>query len=283
MSTVQSLEEKQLVSPPKWLSHNIQYECIMGSVAYGVSSNTSDMDIYGFCIPKKDMVFPHLAGEIPGFGKQIQRFEQFQQHHIIDESAMGGKGRSYDITIFSIVKYFQLLMENNPNIIDSIFVPTNCILHSTKVGNIVRESRKIFLHKGSWHKFKGYAYSQLHKMSIKNPIGKRKEDIQQNGFDTKYAYHLVRLLYEVEQILIGGDIDLTRNSEHLKAIRRGEVSENEIREWFSIKEKHLENLYHTSSLQNSPDESKIRQLLLQCLEEHYGNLDKCVVNVDQSI
>ena len=29
------------------------------------------------------------------------------------------------------------------------------------VGNLVREKRKLFLHKGAWPKFKGYAYSQL--------------------------------------------------------------------------------------------------------------------------
>lgn len=58
-------------------------------------------------------------------------------------------------------------MENNPNIIDSLFTPISCIIHSTAVGNIVRENRKIFLHKGCWQRFKGYAYGQLHKASNK--------------------------------------------------------------------------------------------------------------------
>ena len=29
------------------------------------------------------------------------------------------------------------------------------------VGNLVRENRKCFLHKGSWLQFKGHPYSQL--------------------------------------------------------------------------------------------------------------------------
>lgn len=38
------------------------YETIMGSVAYGVNTDTSDFDTVGFCIPNKDIVFPHLRG-----------------------------------------------------------------------------------------------------------------------------------------------------------------------------------------------------------------------------
>ncbi|MBI4854451.1 MAG: nucleotidyltransferase domain-containing protein [Acidobacteria bacterium] len=283
MSTTKRLKEAGLINPPSFIPHNIHYETIMGSVAYGVSSDTSDMDVYGFCIPPKDMIFPHLAGEILGFGSQIKRFEQYQEHHILDKSALAGSGRSYDLTVYSIVKYFQLCMENNPNMIDSLFTPANCVLHITKVGNMVRDSRRIFLHKGSWHKFKGYAYSQLHKMNTKNPTGNRVEIRETYGYDVKFAYHVVRLLNEVEQILIEGDIDLQRNREQLKSIRRGEWKEEEIREYFASKERDLEKLYVESKLPYSPDEAQIKKLLLECLEEHYGNLEDCVVNPDAAV
>lgn len=275
-STVALLESKGLVQPPPWLSSNIHYETQMGSVAYGVSGDSSDMDIYGFCIPRKDMVFPHLAGEIDGFGRNRNKFEQWQQHHIFDQESMNGHGRSHDLTIFSIVKYFSLLMENNPNMIDSLFTPQSCVLHCTAVGQMVREQRRLFLHKGSWFKFKGYAYSQLHKMKTKNPEGKRREIREKFGFDVKYAYHVVRLLDEVEQILAIGDIDIQRSKEHLKAIRRGDVPETDIRQWASDKELALEKLYQESTLRHSPDEQAIKMLLLQCLESHYGSIDNCV-------
>src|SRR5688500_2656981 len=76
-SVTQRLAARKLALPPKWLPNAVAYETIMGSVAYGVSSDTSDMDVYGFCIPPKEMIFPHLAGEIPGFGTQVQRFEVY--------------------------------------------------------------------------------------------------------------------------------------------------------------------------------------------------------------
>ena len=270
-SITDRLKKKELINPPHFLENNVHYECMMGSVAYGVSDDVSDIDVYGFCIPPKDMIFPHLRGEIFGFGKQHERFNQYQKHHIFEED----RKNNYDLTIYSIVKFFQLCMDNNPNMIDSLFVPRRCIIHTTQIGEHVRHNRKMFLHKGSWFKFKGYAYSQMHKMKIKTPEkgSKRYEGVQKHGYDLKFAYHVVRLLNEIEQILIEGDLDLERNREQLKSIRRGEWTEDQIIEYFEKKEKELESLYTSSDLQHSPDESKIKHLLLECLEMHYGSLD----------
>lgn len=265
------------VHPPSWLPDNLCYETMMGSVAYGVSSDTSDMDVYGICMPPKDVVFPHLAGEIYGFGTQIKRFESWQEHHV------AALDKSWDFQILGIVKFFQLAMENNPNIIDSLFTPRRCVLSSTAVGEYIREHRTDFLHKGSWHKFKGYAYSQLHKIDIKNPEpgSKRAELVEQYGYDVKFAYHVVRLMQEVEMILAEGTLDLVRGNEVLKAIRRGEWTEQHIREYFTDKERQLEDLYHKSDLPHKPDEPRIKALLLQCLEMHYGTLEGAVVMPDR--
>jgi predicted nucleotidyltransferase len=268
------MKQKGLIAPPKWLPQNVHYEVIMGSVAYAVSSDTSDMDVYGFCIPPKEDVFPHLRGEIPGFGRQIRRFEQYQQHKVIDKETR----QEYDFTIYSIVKYFNLCMENNPNMCDSLFVPQRCVLYASKIGQMVRDNRKLFLHKGSYHKFRGYAYAQLNKIGTKanssNP--KRQASIEQFGYDVKFAYHVVRLALEAQQILIEHDLDIEANREILKSIRRGEWSEEKLRGWFDEKEKQLEETYTKSTLQHSPDEEAIKELLMNCLEQHYGSLDQAV-------
>lgn len=100
------LAEKQLLpDPPDFLADAVQYEVIMGSVAYGVSNDSPDMDIYAFAIPPKDMMFPHLRGEIPGFDECAVQFEQYQQH-IQYADALGGRGRVYDVMVYAIVKYF---------------------------------------------------------------------------------------------------------------------------------------------------------------------------------
>ena len=258
---------------PKFLKDNIHYEVIMGSMAYNVSTDASDVDIYGFCIPPKDFIFPYSSGMLYGFDEP-KKFEQYQKHHIKDADA----GKEYDFSIYSIVKYFKLVAENNPNMIDSLFVPQNCILSSTGVGQIVRENRKIFLHKGCWHKFKGYAYSQMHKMKTKNPspTSKRYDSIMEHGYDVKFAYHVIRLLDEVEQILTTGDLDLTRSCEMLKSIRRGEWSIQKIEDYFARKEVSLEQSYHDCKLPHTYDRDQVRGVLLNCLEQHYGSLSNIV-------
>lgn len=336
MNILQKLSKQRLIHPPTWLPDNTHYLTIMGSVAYGVSSDTSDCDVYGFCMPPKELVFPHLAGEIPGFGTQVNRFEQYQQHHVInpDEStvirsrrcpqctgdveAAGNmmsvmdqngndlaktfdwkctecdqwffndqivvdRGREYDFSVYSIVKYFNLCMQCNPNMIDSLFTPTNCVLAATRIGQMVRERKRLFLHKGAWHTFKGYAYQQLHRMTKSDETqGKRRKLIQKYGFDVKFAYHIVRLLNEIEQIMLEGDLDLQKNREELKSIRRGEWTEQQIRDYFTRKEVELGELYLNSKLPHKPDEAAIKKLLMECLEEHYGDLTKAVVVTGKS-
>jgi len=161
-SRVQLAKNKELIHPPKWLPQNIHYEVITGSTSYAVSSDTSDMDIVGFAIPPKDDIFPHLRGEIPGFGKPHQSFNVWQQHHVQDGE------QEYDFTIYSIVKFFNLAMENNPNMVDILFTPQRCVLYCSQIAQIVRDNRKLFLHKGSYHKMRGYSYAQLNKIGNKN-------------------------------------------------------------------------------------------------------------------
>lgn len=277
---IENLQKRRLISPPPWLASNCHYLTIMGSEAYGCATDLSDKDIYGFCIPPKDMVFPvgiifvpHGNGQWrPLHGQKIESFAQWQQHGIEDKDA----GKTYDFQVFSIIRYFDLLIECNPNLIDSAFTSAECVIHQTKVATMVRENRTMFLHRGAWHRFKAYAISQLHKMNSKNPIGKRVAIREAHGFDSKFAYHLVRLLDEIEQIITTGDINLRRNNEQLKAIRRGEVPEEDIRRWAAEKELSLEKQYAESKLPEHPPMEKIKALLYSCLEEHYGSLQGLV-------
>jgi uncharacterized protein len=158
-----SLEKKELINPPTWLCSNTQYLTVMGSQAYGVSTDNSDLDIYGVSIPPRHQVFPHEAGVIEGFDKQVQKFNQWHEPSIYDQSANGGKGQEYDFTIYGIINYFRLAADCNPNVIDSLFVNRESIIHITKIWEEVRKNRKLFLHKGLAHKCRGYAFSQLHK------------------------------------------------------------------------------------------------------------------------
>jgi|19_taG_2_1085344.scaffolds.fasta_scaffold01205_13 predicted nucleotidyltransferase len=256
----------ELKGIPKFIPNNMCYEVLTGSTAYGVAGEVSDWDVVGFYIPTKTEIFPHLDGYIHGFGKPRKPRVPWQKHHI------DYRGKEYDITVYSIVNFFDLCMGMNPNMIDLLFVPVNCVLHSTVIGNLVRESRHLFLSKLCWHKFKGYAYSQLNKMEHKTAVGKRVALIEAHGYDTKFAYNVVRLIGEVEQLLTTGDMDLQQDKERLRAIREGKWPMERVKAFFVEKEKALEELYNSSPLPYSPREEEIKALLVRCLEMHYGDL-----------
>ena len=109
------------------------------------------------------------------------------------------------------------------------------------------------------------------------------EAVEKYGYDVKFAYHTVRLLLEIEQILVEGDLDLERNREILKSVRRGEWALRRVEEWFSSKEESLEQQYADSSLPWGPPESEIKELLLNCLEHHYGSLAQVIQMEDRYI
>ena len=269
-SIVAKLTKAKLMVPEESFVTDTVYEVIMGSSAYGVSNNTSDIDVYAVCVPPKTMIFPHLTGYIPGFGLPPKDFEVFQKHHMMmDEN-------EYDVSIHSIVKYFHLCAENNPNMIDSMFVPSRCIIYMNDVGEHMRLNRHIFLSKRIFDKMRGYAFAEFKKLERGYaPVdgGKRAESVEKYGYDVKSGYHVVRLMLEAEMVLNEGDLDLEKHREQLKFVRRGGYTLEELKEWFLHKEKELTTAHTNSSLPLTADFDRIGILLRECLEISFGSLD----------
>jgi|AntRauTorcE11897_2_1112592.scaffolds.fasta_scaffold00240_29 predicted nucleotidyltransferase len=268
-SVVKKLVKHGLMNPSNDFVSETVYEVIMGSMAYGVSSDTSDMDVYAVCVPDKTMVFPHLGGQITGFGPNPKPFQVFQKHHMeLDE-------KEYDVVVYSLVFYFQLCYENNPNMLDSLFVPDRCVIAANDVGQHMRSHRKLFLSKRVFDKLRGYAFGELKKLEKYNPKkgGKRGSDFEKYGYDAKSAYHVVRLMLEAEMVLHENDLDLERNREQLKFVRRGGYTLVELHDWFQHKEKELTTIHASSSLPLTADYERLRVLLLECLEMHFGSLE----------
>jgi len=274
--------EKEWINPPRWVKNNIVLEVLTGSIAYGMNNDLSDMDIVSVVIPPKADIFPYsVGGYVYGFSDKPQPFTVYQKHHIDDKE----KNREYDITLYSIVKFFHLCMENNPNILDIIATPRRCVLHTTEIGELILKNRKLFYSKAAVPKFMGYAAAQLSKIRNKKyENSKRKELIDEMGWDVKHGAHLVRNCLEIRQLLLECDLDIERNSEILKPIRRGEWTLERLIEWFANMEREIDSLYVQSSLQVEPNEELIKRLLLNCLEIHYGNLSVAVqINPDIGI
>ena len=260
-----------LNNPPKWLIDNLMFEGITGSQAYGCSdADSSDVDIVGFAIPPKYVVFPHLVGYIPGFGSKPENFDQYQQHHVEDKETR----RTYDLVVYGIIKFVNLTMGGNPNMIDNMFIPRNCITKSSQVYEHLRENRKLFLSSRVLYSFKNYASDQLAKIEggRSKENSKRAEAIKKYGFDTKFAYHIVRLMLECEQILTTGNLILDRDGHILRSIREGGWTLDRIKSWYTAKEISLEGVMSNPAVPAYVDEEAIRRVLIECLEIHYGSL-----------
>ena len=275
LSRLKTLSKKDLVVLPEEVKYGLVYEVIVGSESYGVANeDSSDVDIVSVCIPPKEDVFPNLKGEVLGFGKQTKAFSTWQNHHILDRDT----DKEYDLTAYGIVKFFSLCFDNNPNLLDVLYSPDNCVTYSTDISGHIRNNRQLFLSKQSYKTCVSYSYGQLKKLRTKVPLpkSKRYSSYIKLSYDSKYAMHLFRLILQAEQILTEHDLDLQKNKEQLKSVRAGDLTIDQIESFFFRKEKQLEELYVKSTLQHSPNEAKIKQVLLNCLEMHYGSLEKAI-------
>lgn len=131
---------------------NFLFYTLSGSHAYGMSLPTSDKDYRGIFYSPKEVV-------ISAF-KNIEQVEMF--------------GGEKDSVIFEIKKFVKLLSEQNPNILELLWVDDEYIQHITEPYKILREKREFFLSSKAKHTFSGYAMAQLkrirgHNKWINNP------------------------------------------------------------------------------------------------------------------
>lgn len=276
----QNIKDKR-ISPPEWMFENLSYMTYFGSIIYGINNDMSDVDIVGIAVPPKEIVFPERFGNaIYGFDN-IETFDQWQNHHLLDNV----RKREYDFCIYNIVKFVKLASENNPNVLETLFVKENHVVFQDEIGKYLRKNANKFLHKGSLSKFRGYATSQIKKIknqqNSSNP--KRAELVKKFGYDTKFAGHALRLLLEAEQISREGNLVLDRNAKFLRNIREGEWSLEQVENFVETKLIHLEEDFSNSKINESANTKVIKEILMNCLEMKFGNIEKMTINLNENM
>lgn len=96
-----------------------------------------------------------------------------------------------DRKLYEFRKFIKLALENNPNIIEILFVNKENIVFINNIGKELLDLRHRFLFKGLKQKFLGYAFSQKHKMVIK----------KDNYYDLNLAYQYILNFDELMTIL----------------------------------------------------------------------------------
>jgi predicted nucleotidyltransferase len=119
--------------------NKIKYEVISGSHAYGTNVETSDQDIRGIFMPDKE--------------EYISIFDP--PHQVNDVKN--------DIIYYSIKRFFNLVSEANPNIIELLWIPDDCILKKDKILDPLFQNRKAFITKKAYTSHSCYAKAQIKK------------------------------------------------------------------------------------------------------------------------
>ena len=143
--TIQDLKDNNL----------LLFECISGSKAYGLDTATSDTDIKGVFVMPKD---------------------QFYGLHWVDQV----NSESNDGVYYELREFMELLAKNNPNILEMVATPKDCILFQHPLYEKIRP--EYFVSKLCKSTFAGYAMTQIKKAKglnkkIVNPVEKERKSV----------------------------------------------------------------------------------------------------------
>jgi len=237
---------------------NLILKIRIGSHCYGTNTETSDEDFGGIFIPDKDYVMG------------IKKVEQVELSEKKSDTIRNTKGDT-DYVIYSLTKFIPLAMANNPNIIEYLYAPVNCILYRTEFSDELINNRNLFLSKKAYHTFKSYSYNQRQKLMIKkeNMTG-RKELAEKFGYDCKFMSHGIRLLLECQQMLVEKNLTfpLSQNN-FIRDIKIGKYSLEEMLIKAEELEKLIDEAYIKSDLQNSANIEAINKLQIKLLEDFW--------------
>lgn len=117
-------------------SDYIQFECIGGSVSYGTNTKDSDIDIRGVFIYPNEMYLT-LTDPVEQVGDETN-----------------------DVIFYSMKRFFELAMTSNPNILELLFMPEDCIKVCSPLMQRLIDNRKLFISKKAYYTHIQYAYSQ---------------------------------------------------------------------------------------------------------------------------
>lgn len=137
---------------------DLLFLAIVGSTAYNINTESSDVDLKGVYVQKLDSI---LKNE---YKEQISN-------------------KSNDINLYEISRFFNLANSSNPNILELLYVDKKHILYQHPLWDLIYEKKRdSFLSKKAGKIFSYYAISQINKAAglnkkINNPIVRKKTPI----------------------------------------------------------------------------------------------------------
>jgi len=162
---------------------HVIFETLTGSRLYGTDRPGSDYDYRGVALPPFKTFF--------GQGK----FEQLED-------------KKSDRVIYNLVKFTQLALNANPNIIELLFVPEKYWKTASPIWRHILKFRELFVSTKCRFTFLGYAYSQLnriktHQKWLQNPPEKPDRREMGLSLESKIQEDAIKALKTIPASVLG--------------------------------------------------------------------------------
>ena len=213
----------------------IIYRCVVGSQAYGLSGDDSDVDRRGIYLPPAD-----LHWSLYGVPEQIENNDTQEAY-------------------WELQKFLVMALKANPNILECLHTPL--VEHATPLAQKLVAARRRFLSKLIYQTYNGYVMSQFKKLE---------QDLRARGeIKWKHAMHLMRLLLSGISALREGELRVRLDEERdaLLTIKRGERPWPDVNAWRLRLHKEFDDAFASTDLPERPDYAWANEFLLKARRE----------------
>lgn len=213
------------------LYDHVIYRCIVGSRAYGLDDANSDTDHRGIYLPPAQ-----LHWSLYGIPEQLENKDAQECY-------------------WELQKFLILALKANPTVLECLYTPL--VETATPLAEELLAMRSMFLSQLVYQTYNSYVMSQFKKME---------QDIRTKGeVKWKHLMHLIRLLLSGITVLKKGFVPV-RVEEHrqqLLAIRRGEVSWQEVDALRLSLHQEFDTAFAATNLPERPDYERANAFLLK--------------------
>jgi len=180
--------------------------------------------------------------------------------------------KDVDVTMYSLHRWGELMLKGNPAVLHYLYAQGEVSAQRNVWAGILA-SREGFLSQKSALQYVGFANAQRMRLTGERGMGRhgqRQDLVEKYGYDTKFAMHYVRLLYECKELLSQKRLTLPLPEKDLLIkIRTGGYTEPEVLAMGSALDEECQQLLATSDLPEIPDSQLLSSVIAKAYLEHW--------------
>lgn len=238
-------DEYHFLQSDEHLGSNVILLVVAGSIGYGTSISTSDIDLRGVTVElKRDLL-------------GLSSFEQFQD-------------QMTDTVIFGLKKFIHLCLKANPSALEILGAQDEFCINISPEGRLLRDNINLFLSKKIIETFGNYAAAQLVKMYEKIRAGQQLDNVRLN----KHAMHVIRVLMTGTDILDGKGVIVYREEarDMLINIREGRYNIDEFQALANQLRGDFDRAAKNTQLPDFPAYDAVEELMMNIYRSKWGHL-----------